>query len=208
MHCPLLLLPALLLSIFGGCGPAERITRDDRKIQASASPIEGTIPSAVRKDGRRWTSHNLANETDGAFYYDDRETHGRIYGRLYTWEAARQGCAQLGPDWRLPTDQEWRALAKAYGGVVEDAEDRGRAAYEALRVGGIAGFDARLGGGRDPDGSYARLNAHGFYWTATETGPDQAWFYNFASGAGLLNRHPDGHKQMACSVRCIFTAPD
>ena len=61
-----------------------------------------------------------------------------------------------------------------------------------------------LGGGRtDKSGEYLRLGDHGFYWSATETGPDQAWFYNFGKGAQSFGRHEDGEKLRAFSVRCV-----
>jgi hypothetical protein len=44
--------------------------------------------------------------------------------------------------------------------------DGGKAAYKALLIGGGSGFNALLGGGRGEGGQYARLEAHGFYWTA------------------------------------------
>jgi uncharacterized protein (TIGR02145 family) len=103
----------------------------------------------------------------------------------------------------LPTDDEWRQMAKGYGGARGDSEDDGHAAYTALLGGGVSGFNALLGGGRESGGSYARVEAHGFYWTATEYDMEHAWFYNFGRGAGLLNRHSGGDKLMALAVRCI-----
>lgn len=95
-------------------------------------------------------------------------------------------------------------MAKAYGGVRDDSHDGGKAAYTALVVGGSSGFNAVFGGGRAPDdGEYARLEAHGFYWTASESSPASAWFYNFGRGGLALNRHSDGSKERAFSVRCI-----
>ena len=70
-------------------------------------------------------------------------------------------------------------------------------------MGGAAGFNAVLGGGRSGDGEYARLNAHGFYWTASEHNPAAARFYNFARGSLALYRQPDGEKVSAFSVRCV-----
>ena len=94
-------------------------------------------------------------------------------------------------------------MAKHYGGVRDDSDDGGKAAYKALSVGGSSGFNALLGGGRDPDGRYARLEAHGFYWTASESGPASAWLYNLSRGGLILNRHSDGEKERAFSVRCV-----
>ena len=86
----------------------------------------------------------------------------------------------------------------------DDADDEGKAAYAALFSGGRSGFNAVYGGTRNADDrQYLRLEAHGFYWTASETAPDTAWFYNFGKGGQLLNRHRDGEKRRAISVRCV-----
>jgi uncharacterized protein (TIGR02145 family) len=122
---------------------------------------------------------------------------------LYTWEAAQRGCQSLGHGWRLPTDEEWRQIAKQYGGVHEDSDNSGKAAYNSLLTGGASGFNAVLGGNRSGDGQYARLEAHGFYWTASESDPSGAWFYNFGKGGVSLYRQSGGNKLMAISVRCV-----
>ena len=138
-----------------------------------------------------------------SYCYEDTELNCRRYGRLYTWESARRVCQSLGDGWRLPTDDEWRQMAKHYGGVSEDSDDKGKAAYKALLAGGSSGFNALLGGGRSDDGQYARLEAHGFYWTASEIDPGSAWFYNFGRGGQALHRQSGGEKQRAFSVRCV-----
>lgn len=165
----------------------------------------GAMLSSKRMtDGKQWTTHNLNVNTVPSSCYADAELNCRQYGRLYTWESAPRGCQSLGDGWRLPTDDEWRQMAKRYGGVGEDSDDSGKAAYKALLIGGSSGFNAVLGGGRNPDdGQYARLEAHGFYWTASESDPVRAWFYNFGRGGLSLNRQKGGEKQMALSVRCV-----
>lgn len=155
-------------------------------------------------DGKQWTTENLNVDTAGSYCYADAERNCLRYGRLYTWEAAQRGCQALGDGWRVPTDDEWRQLAKHYGGVREESDDSGKAAYAALLSGGHSGFDAVLGGSLTPDdGKYTRLEEHGFYWSASETNPGTAWFYNFGKGGSSLNRHREGAKQMAVSVRCV-----
>jgi len=72
-----------------------------------------------------------------------------------------------------------------------------------IEVGGSSGFNALLGGGRSDDGQYARLEAHGFYWTASEIDGGNAWFYNFGKGGQALHRQSGGEKQRAFSVRCV-----
>ena len=153
----------------------------------------------VMSDGRTWTTENLRVGLPGSYCHGDVASECLRLGRLYTWAAAAQACSALGPGWRLPTDDEWRQLARLYGGLLGDSESR--SASKDLFAGGPSGFNAVLGGNREADGSYARLDEHGFYWTATESDRQHAWFYNF--GRLGLNRHRGGDKSMAASVRCV-----
>jgi uncharacterized protein (TIGR02145 family) len=170
----------------------------------SAQDPNSSIASRRMADGRQWTTDNLSVRIDQSYCYGDAEANCRRYGRLYTWASARRGCQSLGDGWRLPTDDEWRQLAKHYGGVYEDTDHNGTGAYTALLIGGSSGFNALLGGNRDSNnGQYARLEAHGFYWTASETDRTSALFYNFGKGRQALYRQREGNKQMAVSARCV-----
>lgn len=118
-------------------------------------------PFARMPDGHDWTTRNLAVSTDGSYCYDEKEANCDRYGRLYTFESGQRGCRELGDGWRLPTNLEWQQMAKHYGGVFGDSDDAGKGAYAALVTGGKSGFDVVFGGSRNPDGTYARLEAHG-----------------------------------------------
>jgi uncharacterized protein (TIGR02145 family) len=178
-----------------GTGDSQRPTKDQK--------VSSTIPSSRRMaDGKEWTTANLAVNTSPSYCYDNSEFNCRRYGRLYTWAAALRACEALGGGWRMPTDDEWRRLATRYGGVSDDSSDKGRAAYEALVSGGASGFNAVLGGNRY-DRQYARLGAHGFYWTGEDNDSSSAPFYNFGKDGRALHRQPQGEKQMAISVRCV-----
>ena len=175
----------------------ERISAQDQKASS-------TMNSSKRMtDGKQWTTRNLDVKTSSSYCYEDAESNCRQYGRLYTWESARKACQSLGDGWRLPTDDEWRQLAKRYGGVSADSADKGKAAYKALLIGGDSGFNALLGGGRSADGQYARFEAHGFYWTASESDRASGPFYNFGRGGLALHRQSGGEKPEAFSVRCV-----
>lgn len=155
------------------------------------------------RDGKQWTTDNLNVNVRSSFCYEDAESNCRRYGRLYTWEAAQLGCQSLGEGWRLPTDDQWRQMAKHYGGVRDDSDDTGKAAYTALLIGGNSGFNALVAGNRSEAGQYERMEAHGFYWTASESAPATAAFYNFGRGGLSISRHGGGSKRMAVSVRCV-----
>ena len=165
----------------------------------------GSVPAPSFKrmaDGKEWTTANVNVGASPSYCYDDDEASCRRYGRLYTWESAQRVCQSLGSGWRLPTDNEWRQMAKRYGGVSADSADKGKAAFAALRSEGTSGFNAVLGGNRS-DGKYARLEEHGFYWTASDNDSGSAPFYNFGQGGHALHRQPEGEKAMAISVRCV-----
>ena len=183
--------------LFGHCGALG--------LRLSAQETtSGAIGSFRRMaDGKEWMTRNLDVRTAGSYCYDDAERNCRDYGRLYTWDSAQRACESVGAGWRLPGDEEWRKLAKHYGGVSADSEDKGRVSYQALLAGGSTGFDAVFGGGRESDGKYARLEAHGFYWTATEIDAGSAWFYNFGKGGQAFHRQDGGAKAAAFSVRCV-----
>jgi uncharacterized protein (TIGR02145 family) len=170
----------------------------------SADSTENNYTPKIMPDGKQWTTLNLNIVLPQSYCYNDSDSNCRRYGRLYTWEAAQKGCPLMGDGWRLPTNDEWEKLALYYGGVHNnDSARSGTGAYNALLEGGASGFNVVFGGNRDPGGEYARIEAHGFYWTSTETGTSNAWLYNFGSGSGFLNRHKDGEKERAFSVRCI-----
>jgi len=188
----------LAVCAFGASCLAHRSVTD----QQVSSP---GLSSRRLLDGEEWMLENLNVNIAQSYCYDDAEANCNRYGRLYTWQAAQRGCRSLGTGWRLPTDDEWRRMAKQYGGIDDESADSGRMAYRALLAGGSSGFNAVLGGGRD-ERQFARLGAHGFYWTASENDSANAVFYNFAHGGLALHRQDQGEKWRAFSVRCIRTA--
>jgi uncharacterized protein (TIGR02145 family) len=159
-------------------------------------------PSKIMLDNKQWMTANLNVNMPGSYCYDDVATNCDKYGRLYTWEAAKKACEILGNGWRLPTDEEWQQLAAHYGGAHKDSMNTGKAAYKALLQGGFSKFNVVLGGNHF-SGNYTRLEAHGFYWTATEKDTVTALFYNFGKGSQNLYRQEDGEKSRTFSVRCI-----
>jgi uncharacterized protein (TIGR02145 family) len=197
-----ILVAAMAVSIAVGrvasTGSPQRSARDQH-----VSKVPGPIPSSRRMaDGHEWTTANLGVNTSTSYCYDDAESNCRRYGRLYPWDSAQRVCQLLEGGWRLPTDDQWRQLARRYGGVSDESTDKGRSAFSALVRGGYSGFNAVLGGNRS-GGQYARLEAHGLYWTASDNDSTTAPYYNFGQNGGALHRQPDGEKQMALSVRCI-----
>ena len=154
-------------------------------------------------DNNCWMTENLRVNIPGSYCYDNTNQACGQYGRLYTWKAATEGCALLGKGWELPSNEDWGRLTVLYGGQTRDSVAMRKAAYRALLGNGVSGFNALLGGGRNTDSLYTRIEAHGFYWVSTEADKSNAWYYNFASGQQALFEQDGTEKTRAFSVRCV-----
>jgi len=178
------------------CQTADRISDGD----GNAYTIK------LMPDGNQWMTQDLNVRVDSSWCFADDAANCRIYGRLYTYFSASEACNMLGNGWHLPSRKDWEVLSDHYGGASNKAKDWGRAAYKALQTGGESGFNATLGGNREMgDGKYARLNAHGFYWTTTEIDQKTAWNFNFGAGGKALHCQDGMGKGEGASVRCIRT---
>jgi uncharacterized protein (TIGR02145 family) len=173
-------------------------------ILCSAISYKGTSQSTEKMpDNNGWTLSNLDVDIPGSYCYNDSIMICQKYGRLYTWEAAQKGCSSLGEDWHLPSTEEWNNLLEHFGGAFKESISDGKNAFEKLLRTEKPTFGATLGGNRNADGSYSRIEAHGFYWTSTEFDDSNAGFLNFAHGRKVLFLQPDMEKERAISVRCI-----
>ena len=167
-------------------------------------PRDGQVYKTIELNGQTWMAENLKFDVgEGCWFYGDDPKNGEKYGRLYTWEAAKKACP---PGWRLPTDEEWKALAESFGGYYDwekakDVKDSEKS-YQALIKDGNSGFSALLGGYRGSNGGYLTLERGGHYWSASENDADNAWYYYFDSYNGELDRSSN-LKSNGHSCRCL-----
>ena len=170
----------------------------------STVELGGQTYEVVVLNGLTWMAENLNYKVSNSWCYDNDPANCREYGRLYTWQAAQNACEALG--WRLPTDEEWREMAKLYGGYYDYPEGKAigdaEKTYEALIEGGQSGFSAQLGGWRRSDGGLGYLGRSGNYWSATEFGSNQGWLYTFSRDFGKLYRY-SLNKSYGHSCRCV-----
>jgi uncharacterized protein (TIGR02145 family) len=126
---------------------------------------------------------------------------------MYTWEAAKKACPS---GWRLPTRDEWGALARAAGGT-GDYGASGTAGKALKSTSGWwnnrngtddFGFSALPGGQRSSGGDFAYAGYRGLWWTATENSVGAAYYrymyYNYddVNSNSLV-------KSGGLSVRCL-----
>lgn len=170
--------------------------------------VDGNTYTVKRMpDGNQWMTQDLNIRMDSSWCFADDPANCKIYGRLYTYFSASEACGKLGDGWHLPSRKDWEVLSDQYGGASNKSRDKGKAAYKALQTGGESGFNATLGGNRElTGGKFARLNAHGFYWTTTEIDQQTAWVFNFGAGGKALHCQDGMEKREGGSVRCVRTA--
>jgi uncharacterized protein (TIGR02145 family) len=124
--------------------------------------------------------------------YDNNISNCTKYGRLYTYETAKNVCPS---GWHLPSKAEFETLLNSVGGSGENA-------YRALKEAGSSGFNALFGGYRYDDGNYFNMGSRGFFWSSAEHDSDDAW-YMYMDGYGKRAIMHYGNRSWALSVCCV-----
>ena len=166
----------LILSLFecyliGFAQPVETLT-DMRDGQTYKIVIIGS---------QTWMAENLNFKTPNSWCYADSTINCKIYGRLYTWEAALDACPV---NWHLPSDEEWKILEQYIGMTREESniflyrgENMGTKLKSENGWGddnckdcqyNIVGFNALPAGSRlYSDSSFVGKGKEGKWWSST-----------------------------------------
>jgi uncharacterized protein (TIGR02145 family) len=180
---------------------------------------DGTADSCktVEIGGKTWMAENLNYQTDESWCYNDKADSCAKYGRLYTWEAAKNACQSVG--WRLSSRDDWDHLAESVGGIqvyeVSVTDDRHRWDDAGKKLRSRSGWDgngngtddfgfsALPGGIRFTNGSSDGAGVRGYWWTVS--GNSESGYYWYMS-SNYDRLYEDWHVGSYCfSVRCIKT---
>lgn len=174
----------------------------------------------------KWMKHNMAyypigeKDTFGAPYLDS-DVMSYVFGRYYTFEEAQKVCPT---GWRLPTNEEWTAVAKIYtgkdtawsesmvgaaGAFMADARFNGDKMWEfwpAVKITNASSLSFIPAGYAIHNDSFVKFigaEDYAAFWTSTTT-PDGKAVYRY------INVHqPDimfgtaDKTSFAASVRCV-----
>ena len=159
----------------------------------------------VKIAGLEWLGDNLNYKTEGSFCYKDEDDQCMVYGRLYTWDAAKKACPA---GFRLPTHADFESLWTAAGADFN-------AGYLIKADYGWAGdtnghdtlkFSAMPAGNRFDDETYGNTAKFAFFWSADDSsegiapGSARVWYLTSKSMAFGYMSKP---KNFGFSVRCV-----
>ena len=157
-----------------------------------------------------WMAENLAYAGDAlaaeSWCYEDDESNCKVYGRLYSWNAANLDGTKQGacPEkWNVSTKDDWENLINAVGNdpsVGKLLKDP--AFYKSGPMNkNDYGFSA-LGAGV-VDTAYHGLETEAHFWTANAYNDSTAYYYSMAVGSKSVTKLVKDKKQ-GRSVRCVL----
>lgn len=145
------------------------------------------IPEA--KSEEEWNEAGK-NKQPAWCYYDNDPANGEKYGKLYNWYAVNdpRGLSPIG--WHVPNEEEWVEIENQF-----------------IDTNNTNGILTIIGGYRNVDGKFTRVEECAGWWSTTESNE------NFAIGRsswansnrlGILNDDINyGSKEVGLSVRCL-----
>ncbi|MCL2260813.1 MAG: fibrobacter succinogenes major paralogous domain-containing protein [Fibromonadales bacterium] len=127
----------------------------------------------VKIGNKTWMAQNLNFKAADSKCYDNKDSNCAKYGRLYNWEAAMKACPT---GWRVPNNEEWKALVKFAGGEkklkaksgwnkIEDADGE----YDMNGTDDF-GFSALPGGSGNSNGNFELVGYYGGWWSSDKGG--------------------------------------
>jgi uncharacterized protein (TIGR02145 family) len=197
-------------------------------LNGTVTDIDGNIYKIVKIGSQIWMAENLKvshyrngdtipEETDqtiwgalttGAWcYYNNSDSFGVIYGKLYNWYAVidSRGLAPAG--WHVPSDSEWTVLSTYLGGDSFSGgklKEAGMSHWNSPNTGAtnISGFTALPGGWRYNNGIFLYIDYDGHWWSISEDDGYYAWgrHLNYDITESIRNNFD---KEDGFSIRCI-----
>ena len=171
---------------------------------------DGNIYLVMKFNTQWWMCQNLKFDMgEDTPCFEGDETNCMLKGRWYRWNAAKTACPE---GYRLPSDEDWKALEAYIGMSKSDLDQRynrnSGTVGKFLKSGGGLGFDAEFAGVVNPIGDDSYFETHAYFWTSTEHDEKNGW-------ARVMEKTKQGvdrqiiTKTYGLSVRCVKDAePD
>lgn len=195
----------------------------------TVTDIDGNVYRNVQIGGQCWMAENLKttrnedgtdipNVTDnttwtelttGAWaHYENTSSYENPYGKLYNWYAVADPRNVCPAGWHVPTDAEWTVLTDYLGGenvAGGKMKSTGTQYWDSPNIGATneSGFSGLPGGYRNHIvGFFFNLGNLGGWWSASESGAEDAWYRHLFNGNADINWN-FFNKRNGYSVRCL-----
>ena len=159
---------------------------------------DGHVYKTVKISDQVWMAEYLNIETsEGSWCHDDNPKNCEKYGRLYTWDEAKEMCPE---GWHLPNEDEWHTLVTAVGGTsIAGMKLKSTSGWNGEDS---YGFTILPAGYRMYGGSFMDVGKFAEFWTSRERGIDSAIKLTFMYLTdGVVDSAPGKHEGL--SVRCL-----
>jgi len=168
---------------------------------------DGQKYRTVKIGNQVWMAENLNYEIDNSWCYNNDESNGEKYGRLYTWEAAKAACPA---GWHVPSCEEWDDLTSAAGGKkVAGKKLKAKSGWDFDTVNSDSGdgtdkygFSALPGGEKSFLTGFGYEGETGIWWTSDTKGDGDAYYRDMNSAGNNVHSYY-GCIASGLSVRCI-----
>jgi uncharacterized protein (TIGR02145 family) len=149
----------------------------------------------------------IKNKEAAWCYYNNDSSLGAIYGKLYNWYAVADPRGLCPTGWHVPSDSEWDILGNYLGGrsiAGGKMKEKGLKHWASPNTGATnsSGFTGLPGGYRYRYGSSELMGNFGYWWTATQSSPSDAYYRSLDYYPIYVFRHYS-YKTYYYSVRCI-----
>jgi len=158
----------------------------------------GKTYNVVKIGDQTWMAENLNYSMSSASwcYGGGNPAENCVkYGRLYDWSAANTACPS---GWHLPDTAEWSKLVEM-GGVAMNSKKFKASGWDGTDD---FGFSALPGGLRTTSGNFYTAGNQGFWWTATGSGSDSAYYRYISNNIPIVD-WGNSNVGEGLSVRCV-----
>ena len=164
-------------------------------------PRDGQTYRTAIIGNQTWMAQNLNYKTSNSICNVEKDADCKMYGRYYTWAAAKTACPS---GWRLPSYDDWVYWLNEVGGAsVAATKLKAKSVWPRGENGeDTYGFSA-LPAGYSHEGEYFKEGHSAVFWSSTDSGTSfvrsvkMEYDYKKAEMSSDL-------KNYSLSVRCIY----
>lgn len=184
----------------GEGSPSDSKKRDNKGIAPLKDSRDGKNYRTVKIGDQVWMAENLDYKLKESYCYENKDANCAKYGRLYTWDAAKNACPT---GWHLPSKDEIEILFEVAGGELKAgrALKSRREWYHGNSDLDAFDFSALPAGFTEDGEKFVGLGGTSFGWSLTDNGKE-AFSFSFYAGIDRASFFPR-KKGFGFSVRCV-----